>query len=130
MCAVAIGWVLLLGPVALQWLCGLGKRSLRRCTSEIGFIGRILEYIFYRLPFTPPSLVRCIAPSSGIRAGSGLIDSNQSKIQGWRTRNVVRVLHTSMERTTRCGVGGWRCSSAERVRSFWMSRWTTTMSSR
>jgi hypothetical protein len=35
--------VLLLGSVALQWLCELGKRSLRRCTSEIGFIGRILE---------------------------------------------------------------------------------------
>jgi transposase InsO family protein len=25
---VAVGWVLLLGPVALQWLRGLGKRSL------------------------------------------------------------------------------------------------------
>jgi hypothetical protein len=35
------------------------------------------------------------------------IDSNQSKIQGWRTRNGVRVLHTSMARTTRCGVSGW-----------------------
>jgi hypothetical protein len=35
--------VLLLGSVALQWLRELGKRSLRRCTSEIGFIGRILE---------------------------------------------------------------------------------------
>jgi hypothetical protein len=42
-CAVAVGWVLLLGPVTLQWLRGLGKRSLRRWTSEIGFIGRILE---------------------------------------------------------------------------------------
>jgi hypothetical protein len=38
-CAVAVGWVLLLGSVALQWLRELGKRSLRRCTSEIGFIG-------------------------------------------------------------------------------------------
>jgi hypothetical protein len=38
-CVVADGWVLLLGPVALQLLRGLGKRSLRRCTSEIGFIG-------------------------------------------------------------------------------------------
>jgi hypothetical protein len=42
-CAVAVGWVLLLGSVALQWLRELGKRSLRWCTSEIGFIGRILE---------------------------------------------------------------------------------------
>jgi hypothetical protein len=50
---VDVGWVLLLGPVALQWLRGLGKKSLWRCTSEIGFIGRILEYNFYRLPFTP-----------------------------------------------------------------------------
>jgi hypothetical protein len=41
-CVVAVGLVLLLGSVALQWLRGLGKRSLRRCTSEIGFIGRIL----------------------------------------------------------------------------------------
>jgi hypothetical protein len=36
---VVVGWVLLLGPVALQWLCGLGKRRLWRYTSEIGFIG-------------------------------------------------------------------------------------------
>jgi hypothetical protein len=43
LCVVAVGWVLLLGLVALQWLRELGKRSLRRCTSEIGFIGRILE---------------------------------------------------------------------------------------
>jgi hypothetical protein len=35
-----------------------------------------------------------------------LIDSNQSKIQGWRTRNGVRVLHTSMAKTTRCGLSG------------------------
>jgi hypothetical protein len=42
-----------------------------------------------------------------------LIDSNQSKIQGWHTRNRVRVLRTSMEKTTRCGVSGWRRSSAE-----------------
>jgi hypothetical protein len=58
------------------------------------------------------------------------IDSNRSKIQGWRTRNGVRVLHTSMARTTRCGVSGWVRSSAERVRSFGMSRWTQAMSSR
>jgi hypothetical protein len=42
-CRVVAVWVLLLGPVALQWLRGLDKRSLWRCTSEIGFIGRILE---------------------------------------------------------------------------------------
>jgi hypothetical protein len=53
-CVVAVGWVLLLGSLALQWLRELGKRSLRRCTSEIGFIGRILEYYFCRRPFTPP----------------------------------------------------------------------------
>jgi hypothetical protein len=58
------------------------------------------------------------------------IDSNQSKIQGWCTRNGVRVLHTSMERTTRCGVTGWVRFSAERVRSFGMSRCTQVMSSR
>jgi hypothetical protein len=58
------------------------------------------------------------------------IDSNQSNIQGWRTRNGAWVLHTSMARTTRCGVSGWRRFSAERVRSFGMSRWTQAMSSR
>jgi hypothetical protein len=35
-----------------------------------------------------------------------------------------------MARTTRCGVSGWVHSSAERVRSFGMSRWTQAMSSR
>jgi hypothetical protein len=53
-----------------------------------------------------------------------LIDSNQSKIQGWHMRNGVHVLHTSMAKTTRCGVSGWQRSSAERVRSFGMSWWT------
>jgi hypothetical protein len=53
-----------------------------------------------------------------------LIDFNQAKIQGWHTRNEVRVLHTSMAKTTRCGVSGWRRSSVERVKSFGMSRWT------
>jgi hypothetical protein len=57
-------------------------------------------------------------------------DSNQSKIQGWCTRNGVRVLHTLMARTTRCGVSGWQGSSAERVRSCGVSRWTQAMSSR
>jgi hypothetical protein len=58
------------------------------------------------------------------------IESNQSKIQGWRTRNGVQVLHTSMARTTRCGASGWVRFSAEMVRSFRMSRWTQAMSSR
>jgi hypothetical protein len=43
LCVVSVGWVLLLGSVALQWLRELGKRGLRRCTSKSGFIGRILE---------------------------------------------------------------------------------------
>jgi hypothetical protein len=60
---VLLGGVLLLGSTALQWLRGLGKRSLWRRTGEIGFIGRILERNFYRLPFTPPSLVRHFDPS-------------------------------------------------------------------
>jgi hypothetical protein len=58
------------------------------------------------------------------------IDSNQSKIQGWRTRNRVQVLHTLIARTTRCGASGWMCSSAERVRFFGISGWTQAMSSR
>jgi hypothetical protein len=58
------------------------------------------------------------------------VDSNWSKIQGWRTRNGVRVLHTSMTRTTRCGVSGWWRPSAGKVRSFGMSRWTQAISSR
>jgi hypothetical protein len=45
---------LLLGPVALLWLCGFGKRSKQRSLSDFGFIGRILEYDFYQLPLTPP----------------------------------------------------------------------------
>jgi hypothetical protein len=42
-CVEAVVRVLFLGSVALQWLRELGKRSLRRRTSEFGFIGRILE---------------------------------------------------------------------------------------
>jgi hypothetical protein len=48
----------------------------RRRVLEVVFV--LLEFpspsrrIFYRLPFTPPSLVRRIGPSSGIRVGSGL----------------------------------------------------------
>jgi hypothetical protein len=53
-CGVAVGWVLLLGSVAVQWLRELGKRSLWRCTSEIGFIGRILNRIFIGSHSLPP----------------------------------------------------------------------------
>jgi hypothetical protein len=56
------------------------------------------------------------------------VDSNLSKIQRWHTRNGVRVLHTSMARTTRCGASEWVRFSAEEVRSFGMSRWTHAMS--
>jgi hypothetical protein len=58
------------------------------------------------------------------------VDSNQSKIQGWHTRNGVRVLHTSMARTTRCGVSGPLRFFEEWVKSFAMSQWTQAMSSR
>jgi hypothetical protein len=58
-CAVAVGWVLLLGSVALQWLRELGKRSLPRGTSKIGFLNRI----FIGSHSLPPSLVRRFGPS-------------------------------------------------------------------
>jgi hypothetical protein len=99
----------------------------RSCDWDTGRV--LLRKNFHRLPFTPPSLV--VNPvlqvvSEPVRV---FIDSNQSNIQGWCTRNGVRILHTLMERTTRCGLSGWRCSSVERVRSFVMSRWTMAMSS-
>jgi hypothetical protein len=63
-CAVAVGWVLLLGSVALQRLRGLGKRSLRRCTSEIGFMARPNSWIeFLSARIHSPSLVRRFGPS-------------------------------------------------------------------
>jgi hypothetical protein len=81
---------------------------------------RVLEAMFILLEFTSPSRRIFISShslppvwfavsvlqvvSEPVRV---FIDSNQSKIQGWRTRNGVRVLHTSMARTTRCGVSGW-----------------------
>jgi hypothetical protein len=57
-----------LGLVALQWLRGLGQLELvsRRRVLEAVFV--LLKYpspsrrMFYRLPFTPPSLVRHIGP--------------------------------------------------------------------
>jgi hypothetical protein len=103
---------------------------------------RVLEAVFTLLEFPSPSRRIFIGPHSlppwfavsVLQVVSEpvwvFIDSNQSKIQGWRTRNRVRVLHTSMARTTRCGVSGWLHFSEERVRSFGMSRWTQAMSSR
>jgi hypothetical protein len=119
-------------PVATwAWPTWVGSQ---RCVLEAVFI--LLEFpspsrrIFIGSHSLPPvwfavSVLQVV--SELVRV---FIDSNQYKIQGWRTRNGVRVLHTSMARTTRCGVSGWRRSSAERVRSFGMSRWTTAMSSR
>jgi hypothetical protein len=46
----------------------------------------------------------CCAAAVAIGRTSVVHQSDQSKIQGWRTGNGVRVLHTSMARTTRCGV--------------------------
>jgi phosphopantetheine adenylyltransferase len=51
-----------------------------------------------------------------------LRDSNQSKIQRWRTKNGVRVLNILMVLTTRCGKGGWPLSSAARIKSCGMSQ--------
>jgi hypothetical protein len=75
---------------------------------------RVLEVVFILLEFSSP-LRRIFIDSHSLPplwfAVSVLqvvsepvrvfIDSNQYKIQGWRTRNGVRVLHTSMARTTR-----------------------------
>jgi hypothetical protein len=108
-------------------LANLGRKSETCVGSRVHLVGASISFEknFYRLPFTPPlsgSPYRSFNwYQSQLRV---LIDSNQSKIQGWRTRNGVRVLHTSMAGTTRCGVSGWWRSSAERVRSFGMSRWT------
>jgi hypothetical protein len=81
---------------------------------------RLLEAVFILLEFPSPSRRIFIGSHSLPPPWFGVsvlqvvlepvrvfIDSNQSKIQGWRTRNGVRVLHTSMARTTRCGVSGW-----------------------
>jgi hypothetical protein len=41
---------------------------------RVHLVGALISFEknFYRLPFTPPSLVRLIGSSIGIRAGSGL----------------------------------------------------------
>jgi hypothetical protein len=104
---------------------------------------RVLEAVFILLEFPSPSRSIFIGSHSlpplwfavsVLQVVSEpvwvFVDSNQYKIQGWRTRNGVWVLHTSMARTTRCGVSGWLCFFAERVKSFGMSQWTQAMSSR
>jgi hypothetical protein len=98
---------------------------------------RVLEAVFILLEFSSPSRRIFIGSHllpplwfavSVLQVASEpvrvFIDSNKSKIQGWHTRNGVRVLHTSMTRITRCGVSGWLRFSEEKVRSFRMSRWT------
>jgi hypothetical protein len=114
-------------------LANLGSESEICVGSRVHLVGVCISFEknFYRLPFTPPPLWFTVSVlqvvSEPVRV---FVDSNQSKIQGWHTRNGVRVLHTSMARTTRCGVSGWLRFSEERVRSFRMSRWTQSMSSR
>jgi hypothetical protein len=92
--------------------------------SRVHLVGASISFEknFYRLPFTPPSLVRHIGPSIGIRAGYGscfTLTSLRSKDSIPRTG-----FGSSTLRWQELPVSGWRCSSAERVRSFGMSRWT------
>jgi hypothetical protein len=130
------GWLLVpraSGTSVATWAWPIWVVSRRR-VLEVEFI--LLEFpshskrIFIGSHSVPPlwfavSVLQVV--SEPVRV---FIDSNQPKIQGWCTRNRVQVLHTSMARTTGCGVSGWVCSSVERVRSFGMSRWTQAMSSR
>jgi hypothetical protein len=55
-------------------LANLGSESETCVGSRVHLVGVSISFEknFYRLPFTPPSLVRRIGPSSGTRAGSGL----------------------------------------------------------
>jgi hypothetical protein len=55
-------------------MANLGSVSETCVGSRVHLVGASLSFEnnFYRLPFTPLSLVRRIGPSSGIRAGSGL----------------------------------------------------------
>jgi hypothetical protein len=55
-------------------LANLGSESETCVGSRVRLVGVFISFEknFYRLPFTPPSLVRRIGPSSGIKAGSGL----------------------------------------------------------
>jgi hypothetical protein len=55
-------------------LANLGSELKTCVVSRVRLVGVFssFEKIFYQLPFTPPSLVCRIGPSSGIKAGSGL----------------------------------------------------------
>jgi hypothetical protein len=87
---------------------------------RVRLVGVVISFEknFYRLPFTPSSLVA----SSVLQLVSELVrvfwNSNQSKIQRWRTRNGDGVLHTSMGKTTRCGIDEWLHFFVARDRSF------------
>jgi hypothetical protein len=65
-------------------LANLGSESETCVGSRVRLVGVSISFEknFYRLPFTPPSLVRRIGPSSGTELVQVFIDSNQSKIQG------------------------------------------------
>jgi hypothetical protein len=54
-------------------LANLGSESKTCVGSRVHLVGVSISFKknFYRLPFTPPSLVRRFGPSSGIRAGYG-----------------------------------------------------------
>jgi hypothetical protein len=54
--SIVLWWVFLLDPVALQWLRGFGKKSARRCLSDLGFI-KLLNRIFISSYSLPPPLV-------------------------------------------------------------------------
>jgi hypothetical protein len=88
-------------------LANLGSESETCVGSRVRLVGLSISFEknFYRLPFTPPlsgsSYQSFNWYQSRLRV---LIDSNQSKIQGWRTRNGVWVLHTSMAAFL-CGKG-------------------------
>jgi hypothetical protein len=55
-------------------LANLGSESETCVGNRVRLVGDFISFEknFYRLPFTPPSLVRRIGLSCGIRAGSGL----------------------------------------------------------
>jgi hypothetical protein len=55
-------------------MANLGSESETCVGSRVRLVGAFISFkkIFYRLPFTPPSLVCSIGPPNGIRAGSGL----------------------------------------------------------
>jgi hypothetical protein len=55
-------------------LANLGSESETCVESRVRLVGVSIssEKNFYRLPFTTPSLVRRIGPSSGIRADLGI----------------------------------------------------------